>query len=108
MRSGSDRLPHRQGAVIQQIAQVTPLAGGLQAQLLIEITIEQATLPIDAHETAAHHRLEIVGVVSLDQQLLIGPSSPCNSSCRAKRCTGMLARVSKRSKRTPSAANSRL
>ena len=76
MRSGSDRLTLRQSAVIQQIAQVTPLAGGLQAQLLIEITIEQATLPIDAHETAAHHRLEIVGVVSLDQQLLIGLELP--------------------------------
>ena len=43
---------------------------------LIEITIEQATLPIDANETAAHHRLEIVGVVGLDQQLLIGLELP--------------------------------
>ena len=45
---GADRLTRRR--VIQQIAQVTPLAGGLQAQLLIEIQSTGSPV-IDAPET---------------------------------------------------------
>ena len=71
MRSRVDGLIHRNGLKTDQIAKVTDLPGAGQAELLVEITVIKMALPVHTDQLAAHHRLQIVGVVRFLQKGLI-------------------------------------
>ena len=63
------------GIVDQEVPQVGSGPAGRgrrQAQLLVEVTVEQPALPVNADQGAAHHLLEIFAAVAGLQQLLVG------------------------------------
>ena len=65
MGSGLNRLISRQGLHIQQVAKVSPRSSRGESELLIEIAIEEMSLPIHTHQPSTHHRLNIGGVMGL-------------------------------------------
>ena len=65
------RDPITGGIPNQQIGQMPGLAPQGQTQLLVEITVEQLALPVNADQLAAHHRLQIRLAMAGPQQLLV-------------------------------------
>ena len=65
------RDPITGGIPNQQIGQVTGLTPQGQTQLLVEITVEQLALPVNADQLATHHRLQIRLTMAGPQQLLV-------------------------------------
>ena len=51
---------------------MTDLPGSGESELLVEIAVIKMALPVHTDQLAAHHRLQIVGVVRFLQQGLIG------------------------------------
>ena len=71
MRSRADGLIQRNGLKADQITKVTHLPGAGQAELLVEITVIEITLPIHTDQLTAHHSLKIVRVVRILKKGLI-------------------------------------
>ena len=71
MRSRVDGLIQRNGLKVDQITKVTHLAGTGEAELLIEITVVEITLPINTYQLTAHNSLQIVRVVRILEEALI-------------------------------------
>ena len=105
MRSRVDRLIQRNCLKADQITKVTHLPGAGHAELLIEITVVEITLPIHTDQLTAHHSSQIVRVVRILEEGLITLQIAAASSCLAKRWMGMFANVSRRSKRIPNPPN---
>ena len=71
MRSRVDGLIQRNGLKADQITKVTYLPGAGQAELLIEITVVEITLPIHTDQLTAHHSPQIVRVMRIFEEGLI-------------------------------------
>ena len=105
MRGRVDGLIKGNGLKLDQITKVTHLTGAGQAELLVEITVIEITLPIDTDQLTAQHSLKIVRVVRILEEGLITLQIATAFQLLGETLDGMFANVSKRSKRIPNPPN---
>ena len=72
----ADRSTVNRDGVVEQIPEVPDGALQRQAELLIEITVKEISLPIHADQLATHHSLKIVCIVGLFKQVLVRVQPP--------------------------------
>ena len=71
MGGGVNRFTIDHSCRIEQIGELAQSAWRRELQLLVEITVEETSPPINTDQLAAHHRREIGRVMSLLQEDLI-------------------------------------